>query len=57
VTVKSYLNSYGYDVDEEAFALNQSIQWLFRGCIRDGKPMKVTFLSKRMKELFLEWLG
>jgi hypothetical protein len=57
VTVKSYLNSYGYDVDEEAFALNQAIQWLFRGCIRDGKPMNVTFLSKRMKELFVEWLG
>lgn len=56
VTVKSYLNSYGYEVDEEAFALNQEIQWLFRGCIRDGKPMKVTFLSKRMKELFVDWL-
>lgn len=56
VTVKSYLNSYGYEVDDETFALNQEIQWLFRGCIRDGKPMKVTFLSKRMKELFVDWL-
>jgi len=56
VTVKSYLASYGYEVDEDSYALNQAIQWIFRGCIRDRKSMKVTFLSKRMQELFKNWL-
>jgi hypothetical protein len=56
VTVKSYLASYGYEVDEDSYALNQAIQWVFRGCIRDRKSMKVTFLSKRMQELFKNWL-
>jgi hypothetical protein len=56
VTVKSYLLSYGYEIDEDSYALNQSIQWVFRGCIRDRKPMKITFLSKRMQELFKNWL-
>jgi len=57
VTVKSYLLSYGYEIDEDGYALNQAIQWVFRGCIRDRKPMKVTFLSKRMQELFKNWLN
>ena len=56
VTVKSYLSSYGYEIDEDGYALNQAIQWVFRGCIRDRKVMKVTFLSKRMQELFKKWL-
>ena len=56
VTVKSYLKSYGYEVDDDITALNHLIQWLFRGCIRDRKPMKVSFLSSRMKSLFSAWL-
>lgn len=56
VTVSAYLKGYGYEVDEDSFALNTAIQWLFRGCIREGKPMKVTFLSKRMNVVFKDWL-
>jgi hypothetical protein len=54
--VKGYLNGYGYSVDQDAFALNQMIQWVFRGCIRERKPMKITILSKRMNLLFKHWL-
>lgn len=56
VTVSSYLKGYGFIIDEDAYALNTAIQWLFRGCIRERKKMKVTFLSKRMSALFKEWL-
>jgi len=56
VTVKSYLSGYGYEVNEDDYALNQAIQWVFRGCVRKRKVMKVTFLSKRMSVLFKEWL-
>lgn len=56
VTVKSYLQSYGFEIDEDGFALNQAIQWIFRGCIRERRQMKITFLSKRMRYLFMNWL-
>ena len=56
VTVSSYLKGYGFVVNEDAYALNTAIQWLFRGCIRERKKMKVTFLSKRMNAIFKEWL-
>lgn len=56
VTVSSYLKGYGFVIDEDAYALNTAIQWLFRGCIRKREKMKITFLSKRMNVLFKEWL-
>jgi len=56
VTVSSYLKGYGYIVDENAYALNTAIQWLFRGRLRNREKMKVTFLSARMNAVFKEWL-
>jgi len=56
VTVSSYLKGYGYIVDEDAYALNTAIQWLFRGRLRNREKMKVTFLSARMNAVFKEWL-
>lgn len=56
VTVSSYLKGYGFVIDEDAYALNTAIQWLFRGCIREREKMKVSFLSKRMNAIFKEWL-
>lgn len=57
LVVKQYLQGYGFTVDDEQYALNNTIQWLFRGCIRKDEPMKVTFLSLRMKEIFTKWLN
>lgn len=54
--VKSYMQDMGYYCNDEVYALNMLIQWLFRGCIRDFKPMKVALLSKKMSLLFKEWL-
>jgi hypothetical protein len=56
VTVSSYLKGYGYIVDEDAYALNTAIQWLFRGRLRNREKMKVTFLSARMNAVFKDWL-
>lgn len=56
VTVSSYLKGYGFVFDEDAYALNTMLQWLFRGCVRERQKMKVTILSKRMSILFKEWL-
>lgn len=54
--VKTYMQDMGFSCDDDVYALNTFIQWLFRGCIRNGKPMKVFIFSKRMHSLFTNWL-
>lgn len=57
-SVKAFLQGQGYVVQDDVFALNMMLQWLFRGCIRNKGDVKlrVAFLSKRMSILFKEWL-
>ncbi len=42
---------------EDAYALAEIIQWIFRSRIRDGKPIEVYIPSRRMRELLEEWLA
>jgi len=53
----NYLKDNGIEVDEDTYALSEMIQFIWRGCIRQGKPMKVLILSQRMKRLLEEWLN
>lgn len=41
---------------EDKFALSELIQFVFRSAIRQKKPIDVYIPSKRMRELFIEWL-
>lgn len=52
----SYLDYNDITVDEDSFALSEMIQFIFRGAIRQGKPMKVLVLSHRMRSLLENWL-
>lgn len=56
VTVSAYLEDYGFPVDKQVFALSELLQWAWRGCIRDKKPMTLAIGSFRMYNLFLDWL-
>lgn len=56
VAVVSYLRDMGCEVNQESYALNMLIQWLWRGCIRNGEPMDVVLLSNRMSVIFKYWL-
>lgn len=56
-SVTAYLEDYNQPVDKAVFALSEMLQWLWRGCIRDGKPMIVGIASKRMHNLFVKWLN
>lgn len=51
-----YLRFNGIQVDEDTYALSEMIQFIWRGCIREGKPMKVLILSQRMQRLLVKWL-
>lgn len=52
----NYMRDNGVSIDEESYALAEMIQFIFRGCIREGKTMKVLILSKRMRKLLEDWL-
>lgn len=56
VSVSSFLQDYGAEVDNNQFALSELVQWIWRSQIRDGKPIKLCILSKRMRKLFQDWL-
>jgi hypothetical protein len=56
-TELGYLKSRGVDFNQDLFALSEMLQFLWRGAIRCGKPMKVLVLSKRMRKLLMGWLN
>lgn len=56
-TETGYLASKGIMFDQDQYALSMMVQFLWRGCIRKGEPMKVLVLSERMRELLLAWVG
>lgn len=55
--VDAYLTDMGLPVDRDLYALSQLVQWLWRGCIRNGEPMTVAVLAPRMRKLFEKWLA
>lgn len=54
--VKVYMQDMGFVCDNDTFALNTLIQWLFRSCIRNDETVKVALFSGRMSVLLKEWL-
>lgn len=57
VPVKSYLQDYGSPISDDAIALSELIQWIWRSSVRNDKPIKIFFLNKRMEKLLREWLS
>lgn len=55
--VQKYLNDYHSPVENDAYALSEMLQFIWRGCIREGKPMDVYIASTRMKRLLENWLN
>lgn len=57
-SVKAFIQGQGKMVNDDVYALNMMLQWLFRGCIRkkSSQKMKIVILSGRMSVLFKEWL-
>lgn len=53
--IKSYFRQLGVTIDEDTYALNSLLQWLFRSRLRDGKSINLYIPSKRMRELLMKW--
>jgi hypothetical protein len=56
VGVQHYLMDYLEPIDKDKYALSEMLQFIWRGCVRDNKPMKLYIASARMKGLFKDWL-
>lgn len=55
-SVARYLDTYNVRYSAERFALNELLQWVWRSAVRDGKPIHLAILSKRMRSLYSDWL-
>ena len=55
-SIQSYLQDYGQGVDADVFAVSELVQWVWRSAIRNGEPIVLCIVSKRMRKLFDLWL-
>ena len=53
----NFFKDRGAEIDEDAFALSEMLQFIWRTAIRDGKPINVYIPSKRMRNLLKDWLN
>lgn len=52
---KKFFKSKGAIVNENVLAMSDLIQFLFRGCIRNGEPMNCYIPAERMRNLLKDW--
>lgn len=57
LSVTRYLDRHNVSYSNEAFALNELVQWVWRSAIRNGESIKLAILSERMRVLFIKWLN
>ncbi|MNC64554.1 hypothetical protein D3C75_1147700 [compost metagenome] len=54
---KKFFEQYRVTVDEEAWALSELIQWVWRSRIRDNESISIYIPSTRMRDLFFRYLN
>ena len=54
--IKSYFEERGIEVSDDAYALSEMVQWIWRSGIRQGDPITVFIPSNRMRHLLKLWL-
>lgn len=56
-SVNHFLHQFDIEIDEDLYALNTLVQWVWRSAIRNGNEIHLYVPSKRMRHLLLKWLG
>lgn len=54
--VKNFFVKAGVKVDEDAYALSEMLQFIWRSAIRTGKPINLYIPSSRMRGLLEKWI-
>lgn len=52
-----WFDKQGIKLNQEAIALSELLQWIWRSAIRDGKPITLYIPSKRMRTLLTDFLN
>lgn len=55
--VERYCKAYGHPVNDDAFAVYEMLQFLFRSRIRNGEVVDVYIPSERMRNLLKKWVN
>jgi hypothetical protein len=56
-SINTFFETYGIKVDQDTYALNTLLQWIFRSAIRNGKKITLFLPSARMRNLLNNWLN
>ncbi|AEB63871.1 hypothetical protein [Bacillus amyloliquefaciens] len=51
-----FKEKYSITIDQDAFALSELVQWVWRSAIRDGEEITLYIPSLRMRKLLTNWL-
>lgn len=52
---RMFFGKYGIEVDQDALAVSDLLQWIWRSRIRKGQPVSLYLPSSRMRSLLLAW--
>lgn len=55
--IKQFFSKHGVKVDEDAYALSEMLQFIWRSAIRDGKEIWIYVPSVRMRTLLEQWIS
>ncbi len=56
-SIMKFFRKNGVTIDQDAFALSEMLQWIWRSAIRDDKPISLYVPSKRMRDLLTDWIN
>lgn len=51
----AFFTKRGVRIEQDAWAVSELLQWIFRSAIRDGKKVRLFLPSRRMRELLEKW--
>lgn len=57
IFIKNFFIQNNIEVDEDAYALSEMLQWIWRSAIRDGREIWVYVPSSRMRSLLQNWIA
>ena len=55
-SIKIFFEGYGVKINEDAYALSEMLQFIWRSAIRDGQHITVYIPSRRMRLLLQQWI-
>ena len=54
--IRQFFTMHNVEVDEDAYAVSEMLQFIWRSAIRQGKPISVYIPSSRMRTLLEQWI-